>query len=59
VHEHAAILPLFYGRTMIVRRPWIEGIWTTPLTRLQLDEAVVRPHEPPAEPEPVAVSDEV
>jgi oligopeptide transport system substrate-binding protein len=44
VAEHAAILPLFYGRSMIVRRPWVEGLWATPLTRLQFDNVVVRPH---------------
>jgi len=60
VHDHAAILPLFYGRTTVVRRPWIEGIWTTPLTRLQLDEAIVHPRdrqtEPEREPEPAAAA---
>ena len=44
VSERAAILPMFYGRTMLVRRPWIEDLWTTPLTRLQLDQVVVGPH---------------
>jgi ABC-type oligopeptide transport system substrate-binding subunit len=44
VSEHAAILPIFYGRTMMVWRPWIEDLWTTPLTRLQLDQVVVREH---------------
>ena len=44
VAEHAAILPVFYGRTMLVRRPWIQDLWTTPLTRLQLDQVVVGPH---------------
>jgi len=43
VNEHAAILPLFYGRSMLVRRPWIEGIWSTPLTRVQLSQVVVGP----------------
>ena len=52
VRDHAAILPLFYGRTTVVRRPWIDGIWTTPLMRLQLDEAVVLPRGPAAEPQP-------
>ncbi len=44
VAEHAAILPVFYGRTLLVRRPWIQDLWTTPLTRLQLDQVVVGPH---------------
>jgi ABC-type transport system substrate-binding protein len=45
VAERAAILPLFYGRTLLVRRPWVQGVWATPLTRVQLDEAVILPHE--------------
>ena len=44
VSEHAAILPIFYGRSMMVWRPWIEDLWTTPLTRLQLDQVVVGEH---------------
>jgi ABC-type transport system substrate-binding protein/class 3 adenylate cyclase len=44
VGEHAAILPLFYGRTMLLRRPWVENLWATPLTRMQLDQVVVKPH---------------
>ncbi|HEX2111798.1 MAG TPA: ABC transporter substrate-binding protein [Gaiellaceae bacterium] len=42
VAEHAAILPLFYGRTMLVRRPWVDGLWANPLTKLQLDQVIVR-----------------
>jgi ABC-type transport system substrate-binding protein/class 3 adenylate cyclase len=41
VSEHAAVLPLFYGRTMLVRRPWVEGLWANPLTKVQLDQVVV------------------
>jgi peptide/nickel transport system substrate-binding protein/oligopeptide transport system substrate-binding protein len=41
VAEHAAILPLAYGRTLLVRRPWVEGLWANPLARLHLDEVVV------------------
>jgi len=44
VHERAAIMPLFYGRTLLLRRPWVEGVWATPLTRVQLDEVVASPH---------------
>jgi len=43
VHERAAIMPLFYGRTLLLRRPWVEGVWATPLTRVQLDEVVASP----------------
>ena len=42
VAEHAAILPLFYGRTMLVRRPWVEGLWANPITKAQFDQVVVR-----------------
>ena len=42
VAEHAAILPLFYGRTMLVRRPWVDGLWANPLSKAQLDQVVVR-----------------
>ncbi|MDQ4081740.1 MAG: ABC transporter substrate-binding protein, partial [Actinomycetota bacterium] len=42
VAEHAAILPLFYNRRMLVRRPWVEGLWANPLTQAQLDQVVVR-----------------
>ena len=44
VAEHAAILPLFYGRTMLARRPWVEGLWANPITKAQFDQVVVRPH---------------
>ena len=43
VHERAAIIPLLYGRTLLLRRPWVSGVWATPLTRVQLDEVVVSP----------------
>jgi ABC-type transport system substrate-binding protein/class 3 adenylate cyclase len=42
VAEHAAVLPLFYGRTMLVRRPWVEGVWGNPITKVQFDQVVVR-----------------
>jgi ABC-type oligopeptide transport system substrate-binding subunit len=42
VAEHGAILPLFYGRTMLVRRPWVEGLWANPITKAQFDQVVVR-----------------
>jgi ABC-type transport system substrate-binding protein/class 3 adenylate cyclase len=41
VAEHAAILPLFYGRTMLLRRPWIDGFWANPITKAQFDQIVV------------------
>jgi ABC-type transport system substrate-binding protein len=42
VAEHAGILPLSYGRAMLLRRPWVEGLWASPLSRAHLDEVVVR-----------------
>src|SRR5919197_1529205 len=30
VNEHAAIIPLAYGRSVAVHRPWIEGFWANP-----------------------------
>ncbi|HEY3069452.1 MAG TPA: ABC transporter substrate-binding protein [Gaiellaceae bacterium] len=58
VHEHAAILPMAYGRSAVVRRPWIDGFWANPLSKASLDQVVVRPRERsavavPDEPEPV------
>lgn len=43
VSERAAILPLAYSRSMIARRPWIDGIWANPLTEPHLDAVTVRP----------------
>ncbi len=42
VSEHAAILPLSYSRAMLARRPWIQGLGVTPLSKARLDEVVVR-----------------
>jgi ABC-type transport system substrate-binding protein len=53
VAEHAAILPLAYGRSIIVRRPWIEGFWANPLSKASIERVVVRPRS-----ELVAVPDE-
>jgi ABC-type transport system substrate-binding protein/class 3 adenylate cyclase len=57
VTEHAAILPLSYGRSIAVRRPWIEGYWANPLSKASIDQVVVRPRSElvavPDEPEPV------
>ena len=41
VRERAAILPLIYSRTLLLRRPWIEGLWTNPLVKAHLNEVVV------------------
>jgi oligopeptide transport system substrate-binding protein len=41
VAEHAAILPVAYPRSVLLRRPWIEGLWASPLSRAHLDAVVV------------------
>jgi ABC-type transport system substrate-binding protein/class 3 adenylate cyclase len=41
VNEHAAILPISYGRSVAARRPWIEGFWANPLSKASLDQVVV------------------
>ena len=46
VREHAAILPLMYSRTMLLRRPWVEGFPANPLMKAHLDQVVItRPEE--------------
>jgi ABC-type transport system substrate-binding protein len=41
VAERAAILPVFYGKTILVRRPWVEGLWANPMTGAHLDQTIV------------------
>ena len=41
VGERAAILPIAYPRSNLLRRPWIEGLWASPLSRAHLDTVVV------------------
>ena len=43
IAEEAAILPLAYDRWLSLSRPWVDGLWTSPLTRGMLDEVIVRP----------------
>jgi ABC-type transport system substrate-binding protein len=45
VAEHAAILPVAYPRSVLLRRPWIEGLWASPLSRAHLDAVVVGERE--------------
>jgi ABC-type transport system substrate-binding protein/class 3 adenylate cyclase len=52
VAERAAILPIAYPRSVLLRRPWIEGLWASPLSRAHLDTVVVGARTPAA-PEPV------
>ena len=42
VAERAAILPIFYGRFLVARRPWVESVSLNPMEGAYLDEAVVR-----------------
>jgi ABC-type transport system substrate-binding protein/class 3 adenylate cyclase len=44
VNEHVAIVPVAYGRAMVVRRPWVKGVWVNPLQRAHLDQVVVDRH---------------
>jgi ABC-type transport system substrate-binding protein len=41
VSERAAILPLAYPRSVLLRRPWVEGLWASPLSRAHLDTVVI------------------
>ena len=42
VAEQAAILPLLYGRHLVVRRPWIENLWANPMSGVHLDQVVTQ-----------------
>jgi ABC-type transport system substrate-binding protein/class 3 adenylate cyclase len=52
VSEHAAILPIAYGRSVAVHRPWIEGFWANPLSKASLDQVVVADRNASAVPVP-------
>ena len=52
VSEHAAILPIAYGRSVAVHRPWIEGFWANPLSKASLDQVVVTDRDASAVPVP-------
>jgi hypothetical protein len=60
VGKHAAILPIGYPRSILLRRPWIEGLWASPLSRAHLDTVVVaeRGEAAPEDDQPVPVADE-
>jgi len=56
VNEHAAVLPIAYGRSVAAHRPWIDGFWANPLSKASLDRVVVeRSVVAPAPEEPEAV----
>ncbi len=42
VAERAAILPIMYGRSLLVRRPRVENLWANPMSGAHLAEVVVR-----------------
>jgi ABC-type transport system substrate-binding protein/class 3 adenylate cyclase len=42
IADRAAVIPVGWAREAVVRRPWVEGVWVTPLSRGPLDEVVVR-----------------
>ena len=42
VTDHAALLPLWYRRSLTVRRPWVHGLWTNPLSKAHIDAVTVR-----------------
>ncbi len=54
VGERAAILPIAYPRSTLLRRPWVKGLWASALSRAHLDTVVVgeRSEADSARPEP-------
>ncbi|MGH3039505.1 MAG: ABC transporter substrate-binding protein [Gaiellaceae bacterium] len=55
VGERAAILPIAYPRSNLLRRPWVQGLWASALSRAHLDTVVIGERlqadvEAPAEP---------
>jgi ABC-type transport system substrate-binding protein/DNA-binding SARP family transcriptional activator len=42
IAERAAVLPVAYLRNRVLRRPWIEGFWTSPILPATFDHVVVR-----------------
>ena len=39
--ERALMLPISYGRSMLVHRTWVEGVWANALSKAHLDCAIV------------------
>jgi ABC-type transport system substrate-binding protein/class 3 adenylate cyclase len=39
--QQATLLPLLYVRTTLLRRPWVTGVWSNPMTLIRLADAVV------------------
>jgi ABC-type transport system substrate-binding protein len=42
IAERSAVLPVTYVRNRMLRRPWIEGFWTSPILPATLDHVVIR-----------------
>jgi ABC-type transport system substrate-binding protein/class 3 adenylate cyclase len=43
IADRCAILPLFYSRGLIVRRPWVENVWASPMSGAHFDQAQLGP----------------
>jgi ABC-type transport system substrate-binding protein/class 3 adenylate cyclase len=41
VRDRAALVPLAYGRCVLLRRPWVDCVGLSPLSRMSLHQAVV------------------
>jgi ABC-type oligopeptide transport system substrate-binding subunit/class 3 adenylate cyclase len=41
VAERAAVLPIAYLRSLLLRRPWVENLWTNPTTGPSFDHVTV------------------
>ena len=50
IAEHASVLPISYGRDMLLRRPWVEGVRANPLHRPHLDGLVINRSRSGSEP---------
>src|SRR5262249_30700693 len=44
VTEQTLALPTVYNSEHLVHRPWVEGLWASPVTIAPLSDLVVRPH---------------
>lgn len=41
VGERTLLLPISYGRSMLVHRTWVDGVWANALSKAHLDGAIV------------------
>ena len=53
IRDRAALVPIAYSRKIVLRRPWIEGVWGNPLSHARFDRAFRRPVPAAREPQPV------